>query len=169
MTPHFFHDALPPAGQPRGRGSSRRWSQRTTTVLLASGGFALLTGGLFLLPFVITTTAIQNDVYMGNYLIGPLFLVAGGICLAMGLLSLGMAHAGHRRILLMRALLLAVAGAVAVAVANLLFGGRYYSVGPSAPDWPPYLTLEILVVAVVVGIAVCVAGWVWGAGTEGPA
>ncbi len=170
MPPHISPDALPPAHQPRDRGASWTWGVRAATALLAGGGYAVLVGGVFLLPFAIDANAIQNDVYMSNYFIGLPVLVVGAICVLAGLLGLGLSREGHgplRWLLALRAAVLAVAGAAVVAIATLLFGGRYYSVGPFATDWPPYLTLEIVVLAVAVGLAVFIAGWIWAAGAAG--
>ena len=43
---------------------------RLAMAFVATGGFALLVGGIFLLPFVLSPYAIQNDVYMGNLFLG---------------------------------------------------------------------------------------------------
>ncbi|HEU0028060.1 MAG TPA: hypothetical protein VFQ25_13175 [Ktedonobacterales bacterium] len=146
-------------------GAGRAPGLRVASALLAAGGFALLAGAVFLLPFALSPYAIQNDVYMANLFLAPLFILAGGICIVVGLVLLARSRGPRRDAgrVGMRALLLAALGAAAVAAASFLFGGRYESMGPVAISWPPYLNLPLLAFALVVGAVVCILGWIWGA------
>lgn len=154
--PHRSQRLTPP-------GSGRTTGVRVASALLATGAYALLTGGVFLRPFVLSPYAIQNDVYMGNLFLAPPVLLVGLCCVVGGLLVLGRSRGlrGHRGGLLLRAVLLAGLGGAAVAVATFVLGGRYFSEGPSAPNWPPYLTLPLLGAALGIGVIVCVVAWIW--------
>jgi hypothetical protein len=152
-----------------GQADGRPAGLRAATALLATGGFALLAGAVFLLPFALSAYAIQNDVYMSNLFLAPLFILAGGIAVVVGLVLLLRSHAPRRDTgrAGMRALLLAALGAGAVAAASFLFGGRYESAGAVAISWPPYLNLPLLAFALAAGIVVGVLGWIWGASAAG--
>lgn len=143
---------------------------RVVSVLLATGGFLLLAGGVFLLPFALSPYAIQNDVYIGNYVVGPLVLVVGAVGVLGGLLGLSRSRRlrGHRTGVVARALLLAFAGGAALTIAMFLVGGRYHSVGPQAVDWPPYLNLPLLAVAPALCVVVGVIAWKWVPGHATP-
>ncbi len=136
---------------------------RVVSALLATGAFAVLAGGILLLPFALSPYATQNDVYLGNYFLAPVFLVVGAGCFVGGLFGLVRSSGlqGQRGGLLVRALLLALLGGASVALATFLVGGRYTSVGPNAPNWPPYLNTPLLAVAIVLGILVCVVAAIW--------
>ena len=64
-------------------------AQRNAQALLASGVFSLLTGGFYLYGLASSYFAKQDNSYLGNGLLGLLFL-AGGV----GLVSAGLAGAG---------------------------------------------------------------------------
>ncbi len=149
-------------GQLPNHGTRATAGARVVSALLAIGAFAVLAGGILLLPFALTPDAIQNDVYMGNLFLAPVFLVVGAGSFVGGLPGLVRSPGlqGQRGGLLTRALLLAVLGGVGVALATFLVGGRYTSVGPN-PNWPPYLNTPLLAVAIVIGILVCVVAAIW--------
>jgi hypothetical protein len=132
---------------------------------VALGAFTLLAAGVFLSPFALSPNAIQNDVYMTNIFLGPLFALVGVGCLLIGgLLSLWRSRTPGLSRLWLRALALAVGGAVVVAVAYALFGGRFYSVHADSFYWPPYLNGVMLGVAALMALATFLGGWFWGAG-----
>ncbi len=169
MTSPVSSDENLPTQPPR-RGAGHEARQRFVCALLAVGGYTLLAGGVFLLPFALSPNAIQNDVYMTNFFLSPLFLVVGAACLVVGFLIVTVAR-GLRfqaRTLLSRALLLAVVGAALTLGASFLFGGKFEPLGPSTVYWPPYLNTALLVFAVVVAIAAGVAGWLWGGRAPNP-
>jgi hypothetical protein len=126
---------------------------------LAAGGYALLVGGIFLLPFVLSPYAIQNDVYMGNLFLGYPLVAAGCAGALVGLLVLvlvpDLRHYAWQWG--SRAVLLAVLGAVVVAGAEWLFGGQYSSV-PGNIWWPLYLTLPVVGVALAMGVIIVLVG-----------
>lgn len=167
MTLPASSDENPPIQSPLPqRGAGHTNAPRAMTALLAIGGSALLSGGVFLLPFALSPNAIQNDVYMTNLFLSPLFLVVGAASLVVGFIWMTVSHElrRHAQWARGRALLLAVVGAALVTVASFLFGGQYESFGPSTVYWPPYLNMTMLVFAVAVAVLAGVAGWVWGAG-----
>jgi hypothetical protein len=136
---------------------------RVATALLATGGFALLVGGIFLLPFVLSLYPIQNDVYMGNLFLGYPLLAAGCATAFVGLMILilvpRLRH--HAWGFGWRATLLAVLGALVVSAADWMIGGRYSSISGNV-WWPPYLTLPIVGIALAVGVVVFFASRAWG-------
>jgi hypothetical protein len=102
-----------PDGFPN-RSIRRASGRRLIGALLATGGYALLAGEVLQLPFVLSSYAIQNDVYLGNYCLAPLFVVGGASSVLVGLLHMGRlgahdpdVHRVHRLGLLAQALLLA--------------------------------------------------------------
>lgn len=132
---------------------------------LALSVFLLLTGGVLLLPFALSSNAIQNDVYMSNLFLAPLFVVASVALLLVSIWRIFRIPAERRaRLPWARALLIAVVGAGAVAGASFLVGGQYASIPAGAVYWPPYLNGWLLAVIALVGVAVAVVGWLWGAG-----
>lgn len=132
---------------------------------LALSVFLLLTGGVLLLPFALSSNAIQNDVYMSNLFLAPLFVVASVALLLVSVWRIFRIPAERRaRLPWARALLIAVVGAGAVAGASFLVGGQYASIPAGAVYWPPYLNGWLLAVIALVGVAVAVVGWLWGAG-----
>jgi hypothetical protein len=136
-----------------------------TTATLALSAFLLLTGGVLLLPFALSPNAIQNDVYMANLFLLPLFVIGSIVFLLVGVLRNFRVPAERRAPWpWARALLLAVVGAAAVVGASFLVGGQYASVPAGDVYWPPYLNGWLLAVIALIGVAVAVAGWVWGTG-----
>lgn len=129
----------------------------------ALGAFLTLAVGVFLLPFFLSPYAIQNDVYMANLFLAPLFLLAGIVGLLTGAISLyrSARPLGVGQVWL-RALVIAVVGAGVVTIASWLVGGRFESFPPGSVIWPPYLNGWLLAVVVATGAAVAVAGWLWG-------
>ncbi len=141
---------------------------RFTTATLALSVFLLLTGGVLLLPFALSQNAIQNDVYMSNLFLAPLFVVASVTLLLIGVWRIFRISAERRaRLPWTRALLIAVVGAGAVAGASFLVGGQYASVPAGAVYWPPYLNGWLLAVIAIIAGAVAIIGWRWGA-SESP-
>ena len=126
---------------------------------VALGGFAFLLAGVFLLPLEINSGATSNDVYMTNFFFSPTYLVVGGICLLAGLAI--SAYTWHRWRPWARALLVSATGAAIMALTYARLGGQFHSEGAHANDWPPYLTDQIMVLTVPVGIAVFIGAWVW--------
>src|SRR5919109_3988848 len=63
---------------------------RTAAVLLATGSFAMLVGAVFLLPFLLSVRAEQNDVFFSNLFIGPVFFAIGSTLLVGSLAGLGL-------------------------------------------------------------------------------
>lgn len=141
---------------------------RVATAVLALGAFALVTSALFLFPFAYSPYAIQNDVYMANLFLAPPIALGGLILLVAGAIGVSRsAHASGRRWLWRRPLVIAALGAAVVAALSPLVGGRYESYPPGAVYWPPYLNGWLLIVTALVGVAVAVAGWLWGVGVAG--
>lgn len=58
-------------------------------VALASGGYLMIMGAVFLAPFLMDPRAQQNDVFLTNLFIGPLFLAAGSALFWGSMASLG--------------------------------------------------------------------------------
>lgn len=150
--------------RPSARGAGHSTGLRIGLALLATGGFLLLAGAVFLLPFALSPYPIQNDVYMSNLFLSPAMLLLGVILTIVGFVTviLGRGSRGAMPWVLGRAVTLAVAGGVVIAAANFLFGGQYVSYGPGSVYWPPYLTLPLLALTGVLAIAVFLAALVWG-------
>lgn len=142
---------------------------RAITVLLALGGYLILTGLALLLPFGLSSFAIQNDVYMANLFLAPLFGLVGVVLLLIGAALSLRATATRGRWLWARALLLAIIGAGVMIGATFLLGGHYESFPPGSVYWPPYLSGELFIAVLVIGALVGVGGWLWGAPTEASA
>ncbi|HEX8730493.1 MAG TPA: hypothetical protein VF725_00425 [Ktedonobacterales bacterium] len=140
-------------------------SARAITVLLALGGYLIFTGLALLLPFGLSSLSIQNDVYMANLFLAPLFGLVGAVVLLIGAVLFLRAPAMRGRLLWARALLLAIIGAGVVVGATFVFGGHYESFPPGSVYWPPYLSGELFIAVVAIGAAVGVGGWLWGATT----
>jgi hypothetical protein len=132
---------------------------RLAMAFVATGGFALLVGGIFLLPFVLSPYAIQNDVYMGNLFLGYPLLALGCAGVFVGLLILILVPRLRHHVWRWgkRAVLLSALGALVVGATDWLFGGRYISVSGNV-WWPPYLTLPVVGIALGVGMIVFFAG-----------
>jgi hypothetical protein len=180
--------------------------------LFATSGLVMLSGLVFLAPFVMGPYVQQNDVYMGNLFIGLPIFVLGSLLFAASLVGFGLSEgvagllalgcllpavafwldfsrleiavcsyvAGayaavllavswfaarrHARVATWRrGLLLALLGTGSLAVSYVLFGGHYSSVGDTAIDWPPYLTMPILGITTGLAVAVFLTGWIWSA------
>jgi len=58
--------------------------------LLATGGFLLLAGALFAAPFLLNTGAQQNDVFLTNLFLAPLFSLLGSLLYIVALRRLGL-------------------------------------------------------------------------------
>lgn len=132
--------------------------------LLAAGGFLLLAGAVFLLPFALSRYAIQNDVYMSNLFLAPAMLLLGVVLAIVGFVTviLSRGSRGVMRRVLGRAAMLAVAGGVVITIADFVFGGKFVSYGPNSVYWPPYLTLPLLALTGVLAIAIFATALVWG-------
>jgi len=133
---------------------------RASVALLALGGYFVLAGGIFYLPFALSPNAIQNDVYMTNLFLAPVFVLGGVLLLLVGL-ALFARSPEPQRGRWMRALPPALVGAGVTAVAAFLVGGRYESFPPGSVYWPPYLNGWLLAVTAAVAVGVAVAGWGW--------
>jgi hypothetical protein len=83
--------------------------------------------------------------------IGTVLLIASLITTGLQRRSMAWAHG----------LLLAAVGSGALALHYVVVGGHYVSVGPPA-SWPPYLNEPMMAVTLGLGLAVFIAGWVWG-------
>jgi hypothetical protein len=139
-----------------------RYTQ-VATAFLATGAFTFLVGGIFLLPFLLSPYAIQNDVYMGNLFLGYPFMAVGCVGAFVGVLILIMVPDLRHHALRWgsRAVLLAVLGALVVAGANWLLGGQYIGMSGNI-WWPPYLTLPVVGVSLLMGVITVLAGTAWG-------
>lgn len=75
-----------------GRGGYRRVRSgaRASVAGLATGGALMLSGAVFLIPFLVSDRAGQNDVFMGNLFLGPPFWLAGSTLLIASLAGLGL-------------------------------------------------------------------------------
>ena len=63
---------------------------RHTVALLASGGFLLLAGALFATPFLLSSRAQENDVFLANLFLAPLISLLGGLLYIVALRRLGL-------------------------------------------------------------------------------
>jgi len=63
---------------------------RHTLAQLASGGFLLLAGALFVTPFLLNTRAQENDVFFTNLFLGPLLSLVGSLLYLVALRRLGL-------------------------------------------------------------------------------
>jgi hypothetical protein len=66
---------------------------RHTLAQLATGGFLLLAGALFALPFLLNTRAQENDVFFGNLFLAPLISLLGSILYLIALRGFGLSIA----------------------------------------------------------------------------
>lgn len=150
--------------RPGAPGTGHSAGLRIGFALLATGGFLLLAGAVFLLPFALSPYAIQNDVYGYNLFLAPAMLLLGVVLAVVGFVTviLSRGSPGSMRRVLGRAAMLAVAGAVVITIADFVFGGKFVSYGPSSVYWPPYLTLPLLALTGVLAIAIFVATLAWG-------
>jgi hypothetical protein len=62
-----------------------------------------------------------------------------------------------------RGLLLALLGIGALVVVYTFFGGHYSSIGNTAINWPPYLTMPILGITIGMAVVIVLIGWLWSA------
>lgn len=141
---------------------------RAAAALITLGVYAALVCVIYLSPFALSSSAIQNDVYMGNLFLSAPLAVASVVCMASGGIIALRVHSrrsmGPRMGLVMsRALLVALAGAVVLGVVYALFGGQYHSFGPTPIFWPPYLSGAVLVATLLVGLATLMASLWWSA------
>lgn len=74
----------------RGGRTQERMQAQATVAGLASGGVLMLSGVVFLLPFLVNNRAGQNDVFMGNLFLGPPFWLVGSTLLIASLAGLGL-------------------------------------------------------------------------------
>ncbi len=138
-----------------------RGSSRLAVVSLAMGGYLLLAGIVFQSPFLLASRAIQNDVFLTNLFIAPVYCALGGLLLLAGLL-IARSHRRRRRgSELWRALLLAVAGAGVLLLVYYLFGSRYYAYQETSSSLPPYLNVPVLLASLALGVTIFLVGWVW--------
>jgi hypothetical protein len=124
---------------------------------VALGGYAIFLVVVFLLPLQINPWARSNDVYMTNFFFSWAYVLAGAICLLAGLFLSASTWRGWRP--WGRALLVSAAGGAIMALVYVEFGGHFQSEPPA--DWPPYLTGQIMVLSVPVGLVVFIGAWVW--------
>jgi hypothetical protein len=146
-------------------------SARAGAALIALGAFAALVCLIYLSPFALSSYAIQNDVYMGNLFISAPLAVGAIICLVAGWLMALRAPGRQLRdpsmgMLAGRALLVALGGALLVAIAYAPLGGQYHSFGPTPIAWPPYLNAAVMAVTLLVGLAVLLVSLWWSASTR---
>ena len=124
--------------------------------VIASGCYLLLAGVLFYTPFLLPYGVGSNDVFMGNLFLSPLYMGMGILMALIGALAAGRAQ---RRERLIRAVVLAGAGAVILSLLYLLFGQRYHDAFGNAS--PPYLEPLTMGFALVAGIGVWLGGRIW--------
>jgi hypothetical protein len=68
-------------------------TSRHAVALLATGGFLLLAGALFATPFLLNTGVQQNDVFLTNLFLAPLFSLLGSLLYVWALRRLGLSTA----------------------------------------------------------------------------
>lgn len=141
-------------------------SVRAAAALITLGVYAALVCVIYLSPFALTSYAIQNDVYLGNLFLSVPLAVAGVVCMASGWVIVLRARRKlsmelSAGLVVSRALLVALAGAVVLGVVYALFGGQYHSFGPTSIFWPPYLNEAVLVATLLVGLATLMASLWW--------
>ncbi len=141
--------------------AAHRGPSRLAVASLAMGGYLLLAGIVFQSPFLRASRAIQNDVFLTNLFIAPLYCVLGGLLLLAGLLGARGHWRRGRGSALWRPLLLAVAGAGVLLLVYYLFGSRYYAYQETSSSLPPYLNVPVLVASLALGVVIFLAGWVW--------
>lgn len=135
---------------------------RIFALVLTVGVYIVLVGLIFLSPFALNSTAIQNDVYMTNLFLSPPIIILGAICLIIGWIGLQRAvNAGRASGIGMRPMIIATLGAVVMAAGYLAFGGQFMFASGDV-EWPPYMNDMSIVVALVVGALVLVAALFWG-------
>jgi hypothetical protein len=66
---------------------------RHVVAQLATGGFLLLAGALFAVPFLLNSRATGNDVFMANLFLAPLISLAGSLLYLLALRRLGLSFA----------------------------------------------------------------------------
>jgi len=142
---------------PVAHGAMRRFAGAS----LALGGYLLLTGALFLSPFLLSQNAIANDVFMANLFIAPVYVVLGILLFLGGLLGArGNWRTGWGSSP-WQALLLALAGGGVLLLVYALSGSRYYAFGETVSSLPPYLNLPVFLVSLALGAAIFLLGWLW--------
>jgi hypothetical protein len=141
---------------------------RAAAALITLGVYTALVCVIYLSPFALSSSAIQNDVYMSNLFLSAPLALAGVVCMASGgiiaLRARSRGSMGPRMgLVAARALLVALVGAGVVAVAYALFGGRFHSFGPTPISWPPYLNEAVLVATLLVGLMALLVSLWWSA------
>lgn len=71
-------------------GASAQTVARHAVALLACGGFLLLAGALFATPFLLSSRAQENDVFLVNLFLAPLISLLGGLLSLIALRRLGL-------------------------------------------------------------------------------
>lgn len=92
--------------------------------------------------------------------------LAGADALLLLAISWAIARAHDHMNIWARGLLLALLGSGLMGLLYVLFGGHYSSFGDVAINWPPYLTMPMIGVAIGLAIAIFVIGWIWGAASN---
>jgi hypothetical protein len=92
--------------------------------------------------------------------------LAGADALLLTAISWASARAHDRMNIWVRGLLVALLGSGLMGLLYVLFGGHYTSFGDVAINWPPYLTMPMIGVAIGLAIAIFVIGWIWGAASN---
>lgn len=135
---------------------------RIFALVLTVGVYIVLVGLVFLSPFALNSTAIQNDVYMTNLFLSPPIIILGVLCLLIGWIGLQRAvNSGRASGIGMRPMIIATLGVLVMAGGYLAFGGRY-TFASGEVEWPPYMNGASIVVALVVGALVLIAALLWG-------
>jgi hypothetical protein len=134
-----------------------------SAALIAVGAYAILVGAVFLLPFALSSYSIQNDVYMTNFFLSPLFFLFGAFCILIGLVAMRRSRTVRDAALQAgwHAALLAILGAVTITGATFLVGGQYESFGDTPIYWPPYLNISLLLFTLALGVIVGFIGALW--------
>lgn len=72
--------------------TARSQVMQGATTLLAIGGYGAILGVVFMTPFLLNARAQENDVFMTNLYLSPLFFLSGSTLLILGLDRLGLRH-----------------------------------------------------------------------------
>jgi hypothetical protein len=134
-----------------------------SAALIAVGAYTILVGIVILLPFALSSYSLQNDVYMTNLFLSPLYFLFGVFCIVAGLVVLRRSRTTRGAALRVgwHTAILAILGAVAVTGTTFLLGGQYVSYGDTPIYWPPYLNSPLILFTLALGVIVAFVGALW--------